>query len=228
MDMGNGFSLTQLPHPRVLRTSRWDCRMIERTLEGSTQYRALLVNSLELAGFGFIGFHGCGADSACSMMRGGIDPEKNTNGARGKGFYVGSRHDGTPRTWATIAERNGQGRATILAVYVRKFSELAYGADYDWGLMDGDDGVDKDGLEIVFRSEVCNRLYVVPAIDTTMSPLWQDCPHDSLQFDERPKVRRAATEMGLDYAKLAGWIMREELDKNLTPKQIERLESFFS
>lgn len=227
MDMGQGFSLTQLPHPNVHRTTRWDCRMIERTLEGSTQYRALMVSSFELAGYAFIGFHGCGFNSACSMLRGGIDPAKNTVGARGRGFYVGSRYDGIPKTWAAKAERKGHGVATILAVYVREFSTLTYGTDYDWGLMDGKDKVEREGLEIVFFGDACKRLCVVPAIEDKMSILWQTCPHDSLSPDERSKTAKAAAGLGISYEKLARWISREELEQNLKSEQMKKLEAYF-
>lgn len=228
MEMAEGFSLTRLPHPEMPRTTRWDCRMIERTLEGSVQYRELLIDSFKLARYEFIGFHGCGFDSARSMLRGGIDPAKNSVGARGRGFYVGSRYHGIAKTWAEKAHRKGQGLPTILAVYVRDFPAMTYGTHYDWGMMDGDDKVDVEGLEIVFFGDACKRLCVVPAVDdTAMSGLWQDCPRNSLSRSERGKVREAATALSLDYDNLANWIMRGKLDKHLTPEQLAELEKYF-
>lgn len=229
MDMGGGFRLGHLPTPGVARTDVWDCRMIDRTLEGSAQYNKLLVASYTMAGYEFIGFHGCGFTSACSMMRGGIDPAKNTVGARGRGFYVGSRHDGIPTIWAQKAQRKGHGVATVLAVYVKKFQTLRYGhgQDYDWGMMDGDDDVNVEGLEIVFFGDACTQLRVVPAVGNETSTLWTSCPRDSLSPEEREKVRRAAQAISVDPAQLAQWISREELGKHLKPAQIEVLESFF-
>jgi len=227
MDMGQGFMLTLLPQPGVARTTRWDCRMIERALLGSTNYNKLLVTSFTMAGYDFLGFHGCGFNSACSMMRGGIDPEKNTVGARGRGFYVGSLHDGIPSTWATKAQGKGHGVATILAVYVRQFATLAYGVHYDWGMMDGDDDALEEGLEIVFYGDACNQLCVVPALGTEISTLWTSCPHDSLSAEERIKVRRAASAINVDPTQLAQWIMSGKVEKKLTKEQFKTIQKYF-
>lgn len=73
-EMGLDFSLTQLPHPGVPRTDRWDVRMLERSLAGSTGYLKMMTLSYASKGYDFIGFHGCGIKWARSMMVGGIDP----------------------------------------------------------------------------------------------------------------------------------------------------------
>jgi hypothetical protein len=227
MSLETSFSLTQLPHPKVLRTSRWDCRMIERALKGSAAYKKLIASSFGLAEYKLIGFHGCGFKSACAIMRGGIDPGKNSVGARGRGFYVGSRHDGIPKRWAKISEGNGDGIATVLAVYVRRFQNLAYGVDFDWGMMDGDDVVGTTGLEIVFFGDACNQLGVVPAIGTEVSTLWGNCPIDSLSPSERVKATQAANAIGKSSALLAQWIMLETLDDNLSDEEMATVESYF-
>jgi len=214
---GQGFLLTQLPHPHVLRTSRWDCRMIERALEGSVEYRKLLVASFTLAGYEFIGFHGCDFKSACSMMRAGIDPEKTTNDARGKGFYVGSLYEGTASTWSKMEKNTNP---TILAVYVKGFDTMTWGTDYDWGKMDGDDIVELTGLEIVFRPQVCNRLCIVPAHGDEISDLWGDCPIDSFNPEERELFKRVALTVGVNYNKLATMIMDDEFANEESRKEI--------
>jgi len=227
MEMGLDFSLTQLPHPGVPRIDRWDVRMLERSLAGSTEYRKLITLSYTNKGYDFIGFHGCGANSARSMMIGGIDPGLNTVGARGRGFYVGSLYTGIPADWATKAERKGHGKATLLAVYVKNFGELTWGTDYDWGKMDGDDEIAETGLEIVFFGDACKRLRVVPALGVETTALWLGCPQDSLGFEERAKVRQAALHLRVREADLISWICDEKLAKHLDKDQLKLLESFF-
>lgn len=227
MEMGLDFSLTQLPQPGVPRIDRWDVRMLERSLAGSAGYRKLMTLSYTSKGYDFIGFHGCGANSARAMMIGGVDPARNVVGARGRGFYVGSLYTGIPADWATKAERKGHGKATRLAVYVKNFGELTWGSDYDWGKMDGDDEVAETGLEIVFFGDACKRLRVVPAMGLESSALWQACPQDSLGFGERAKVKQAATHLGVKEADLVGWICKGKLHKHLNETQLAWLERFF-
>lgn len=149
--------------------------------------------SLAAAGYVLVGFHGCGANAASSILSGVRDV--STTNARGRGFCVGNKYDGIPGIWAHQAK--GGGTPTILRIYVRHWTALLPDVDYVWGKMDPDDDVEEDGLECVLKVHTFARIFALPsqsASDEHMiaASIWAACPTHSFRSEEIPNMTRIA------------------------------------
>ena len=96
-------------------------------------------------GFFLVGFHGCGAADAISIVPDGFDSKQMGQQAgaagelvRGQGFYVAASHGDIIRLFSNIrASKPGMGAPTVLRIYARRFPFMKRGVDYEWGVMEG-------------------------------------------------------------------------------------------
>ena len=158
------------------------------------------------AGFTLVGFHGCGSTAAESIMTAVRDV--STTNARGRGFMVGSKYDGIPRTWA--AQVKGGGTATILRIYVSGWGGMVRGRDYECGKMDPDDEVSEDGLEMVLAVAIFGNILALPSKSTDASvnlgAVWASCPSHSFRPEELDTMTRVAAYLRVTLDRLEAMI----------------------
>lgn len=158
------------------------------------------------AGFTLVGFHGCGSNAAESIMTAVRDV--STTNARGRGFMVGSKYDGIPRTWA--AQVKGGGTATILRIYVSGWDGMDRGTHYEGGKMDPDDDVEEEGLEMVLKVTIFGNILALPSkltdVSLDLSAVWADCPSHSFRPDELDMVTKVADYLQVTLDRLEAMI----------------------
>ncbi|MFP5284504.1 MAG: hypothetical protein ACLGI9_02080 [Thermoanaerobaculia bacterium] len=167
--------------------------------------------SLVQFNFTCIGFHGCGSISAQAILLGVRDV--STTNARGRGFAVGSKYSGIPTSWA--AQAKGGGVPTILRIYVRNWSTLRVGTDYDWGKMDPDDNVSSTGVEMVLRPGTFNDIVALPSKGIgdqalVSASIWEACPTHSFRPEELEGLTILANHLGISLSELERQIVADE------------------
>ena len=126
---------------------------------------------------------------------------------------MGSLYSGLPTGWAWI--RGGIGvDAFVLRIYVHGWGQLEAGTDFDWGKMDPDSDVKKDGLEMVLRPHTFPQILGLPSVSAQEdqvllgSRLWKYCPRHSFRPHEMPMMERAASKLGMGLNELEAGIAK--------------------
>jgi hypothetical protein len=182
------------------------------------------INSLHSAmligGFTLVGFHGCGSDSAKSILC--EIKDVSTTNARGKGFAVGNIYTGIPKTWSVLRK---SGNPTILRIYVKEWTAKSFGLDYDWGKMDPDDNISKTGLEMVLRTRIFSSILALPSLgvgDQSLldSSIWKDCPTHSFRPYEVENMKKVAAAMKMDLHQLEEYFLEMDDTKRKKIKEV--------
>lgn len=178
-------------------------------------------------GYQLVGYHGCSSTSAKSIMLKGLDEDKCVVAARGAGFYIGSLAMGIPRSWSIKAAKKDGSKPAILSIYLKGFSALVYGRDYDWGMMDGDDDVKETGLEMVIYPRAYQYVKVVPGYGATPA-IWKGCPVDSFSFKERSEIKPVIAKIvnALGISPAVAW--EKMMKESWTTKELEIVEKLIS
>ena len=126
-----------------------------------------------------LGFHGTSTRFRNSLLA-GIDPDRVTRGARGRGFYLcSSGGEGSlAHLFSEIRARQTGERPLILGVFLDDAREdFKWLTHYDWGKMDIDDKVEETGLEMVVYPDACG-LIRCQQVEVNREPNfpWDHCP----------------------------------------------------